>query len=90
MSKIRVVDIANIGLDVDKAGKEDLEKVGKELSKAFEEIGFVFVKNHGIAENTICQAREASKQYFKVFFLEIKGGSTLICQRHQSMVQFSC
>lgn len=66
MNKIRVVDIAKIGLDVEKAATEDLEKVGKELSEAFKEIGFVFVKNHGVEESIINRARQSSKEYFKL------------------------
>ena len=68
MSKIRVVDIATIGLAVDRADIEDLRRVGKELSEAFEDIGFVFVKNHGVDEEMINDAREASKDYFLVDF----------------------
>ena len=67
MSKIRVVDIATIGLAVDRADIEDLRRVGKELSEAFEDIGFVFVKNHGVDEEMINDAREASKDYFLVY-----------------------
>jgi isopenicillin N synthase-like dioxygenase len=66
MSRIRVVDIGRVGLNVEEAGIEDLKNVGKELSAAFEEIGFVFVSNHGIEERIITSAREASKEYFKV------------------------
>ena len=61
-----MVDIASIGLSVEKAGIEDLRNVGKELSASFEEIGFVFVKNHGIDETVISRARAASKEYFMV------------------------
>ena len=43
-----------------------MKNVGKELSTAFEEIGFVFVSNHGIEESIITSARVASKEYFKV------------------------
>ena len=66
MSRIRVVDIGRVGLNVEEAGIEDLKNVGKELSTAFEEIGFVFVSNHGIEESIITSARVASKEYFKV------------------------
>ena len=62
-----MVDIGKVGLNVEEASIEDLKNVGKELSAAFEEIGFVFVSNHGIEENIIASAREASKEYFKVF-----------------------
>jgi isopenicillin N synthase-like dioxygenase len=67
MSRIRVVDIGRVGLNVDEASFEDLKIVGKELSGAFKEIGFVFVSNHGIEESIITSARKASKEYFKVF-----------------------
>jgi len=76
MSKIRVVDIATIGLAVDRADIEDLRRVGKELSEAFEDIGFVFVKNHGVDEEMINDAREASKDYFLVY-LKINSNTTI-------------
>ena len=60
------MDIGRVGLNVEEAGIEDLRNVGKELSAAFKEIGFVFVSNHGIEESIITSAREASKEYFKV------------------------
>ena len=62
-----MVDIGKIGLGVEKASIEDLKNVGKELSAAFKEIGFVFVSNHGIDESITITARESSKEYFKVF-----------------------
>jgi len=76
MSKIRVVDIGKIGLAVEKASIEDLKTVGKELSAAFKEIGFVFVSNHGIDESITTTARESSKEYFKLN-PEVKGEGKL-------------
>merc|ERR550519_1267845 len=66
MSTIRVVDIATIALTVDTPHIEHFRHVGKELSEAFEDIGFVFVTNHGIEEKLIADAREVSKEYFQL------------------------
>jgi len=66
MSKIKVVDIACVGLKVEKPSIEDFMSVGKELSAAFEEIGFVFVSNHGVDEHIINNAKVASLDYFKL------------------------
>jgi len=66
MSKIKVVDITCIGLKVEKPSIEDFMSVGKELSAAFGEIGFVFVSNHGVDEHIINNAKVASLDYFKL------------------------
>ena len=72
MSKIKVVDITSIGLNVEKPSIADFMSVGRELSAAFKEIGFVFVSNHGVDEHIINNAKDASLDYFKLSS-ELKG-----------------
>jgi hypothetical protein len=37
-----------------KEGPGDLKKLGSEMCKALEDIGFCYLKNHGISEQLVC------------------------------------
>ena len=60
MNSIPVVDLA----DYVNGNKQSQENFVEALGKAFTEIGFVAVTNHGISDNTIAKLYEESKRFF--------------------------
>lgn len=62
MSTIPIIDFESYSLDRD--GPADLNKLGTELCNAFEEIGFCYLKNHGISEQVISHAFNSSLKFF--------------------------
>ena len=65
MENIKTVDLAPI-LTGEEPGVEELRKVSQEFSQSLKTIGFVYLINHGIEDEVIEQAMEASKEYFKL------------------------
>merc|ERR1711962_128309 len=65
MDKLEVVDIQTISLDRgQEPTEEEYRTLGKVLRKAFTDIGFVFLRNHGIDAEVVKQAMAASRDYF--------------------------
>lgn len=58
------VNIEKIGLNSSAPTDEDYRKVGVELFKAFETIGFVYVHGHGVTKEVVAQSMKTSKEFF--------------------------
>jgi len=58
------VSIARIGLKVASPSAEDYLADGRELFKAFESIGFVYVKDHGLEDGLVARAMKVSEDFF--------------------------
>ncbi|CAG2238910.1 unnamed protein product [Mytilus edulis] len=64
---IPVIDFRTSGIDVENeesVSNGNLSKLGNEMCKALEEIGFCYLKNHGIPDEQLRLALESSKQFF--------------------------
>jgi len=66
MTSISVVDISKVSLERSHPSDNDFKEVSKTISKNFEEIGFMYIINHGISEQIITDAMEASMAFFKL------------------------
>lgn len=66
MEKIQVVDISPVSLEKEDVTLEDVEAVGNLIKHAFQEIGFVYIKNHGVAQEVIDAAFRASLDFFSL------------------------
>ena len=62
MNNIPVVDLADFTNDHSQQKNDFVNKLGK----AFEEVGFVIVKNHGISEDLITSLYQEAKQFFSL------------------------
>lgn len=66
-AKIPVIDFKTYGIDVENdesVSDKHLRKLGNEMCQALEEIGFCYLKNHGIPDEQLRLALESSKQFF--------------------------
>ena len=61
---IPVVSIKGIGLDFQNPDQECFERCGRNLFDAFENVGFVYIKDHGIDPQLIENAKKRSKEFF--------------------------
>jgi len=53
---IPIVDLADLGLHGDREpSAATVERVVKELDDAFSTVGFVYLKNHGIERQLVCE-----------------------------------
>jgi len=66
MPGIQVVDIQAISLHNTTVAQEDYQALARVLSECFHDIGFVYVKNHGISEDVIRDAMQASIDFFNL------------------------
>ena len=64
--EILQVDIDRIGLKVPFPTDEDYTEVGKALFKAFEKVGFVYIKGHGVSKNIIDKSMKTSREFFNL------------------------
>ena len=64
--KILEVDIERIGLNSLSPTDEDYQNVGYELFKAFETVGFVYIKGHGVFKHVISKSMETSRDFFSL------------------------
>ena len=64
--EILQVNIERIGLNSLSPTDEEYKKVGDELFKAFETIGFVYIKGHGVSKEVISKSMETSKDFFRL------------------------
>ena len=63
--EINELSLAEIGLYVtSEPSTETLLSCGKGLREAFSLVGFVYIRDHGIKDDLIKSAMEASQQYF--------------------------
>ena len=62
--EILEVNIESIGLNVTSPTDDEYKKVGEELFKAFETIGFVFITGHGVSKEVVDKSMETSKDFF--------------------------
>ena len=60
------VNVDKIGLSSSSPADEDYRKVGEELFKAFETIGFVYIRDHGVSKEVIAQSMKTSKEFFSL------------------------
>lgn len=47
-------------------GESDLDEVGRSLVWAATEVGFIYVKNHGVSDAALTRAREAALAFFRL------------------------
>ena len=64
--EIKVIDISRIGLSTPSPSDEDYRETGDELFKAFEKVGFVYIKAHGVSKQIIDQSMERSRAFFNL------------------------
>ena len=63
--EIKELSLEKIGLDLKgEPSTEALLYCGNGLREAFSLVGFVYIRDHGIKDNLIKSAMEASKKYF--------------------------
>jgi len=66
MSPIQVLDLAPISLNKSQPLHDDFKKLAADLDTSFADIGFAYIKNHGIGQDIIDNAMEASMKFFKL------------------------
>jgi len=66
MTSIQVVDLAAISLDIRDPPEEDYKALAAALDTSFADIGFAYIKNHGIGQDIIHNAMEASMKFFNM------------------------
>ena len=64
--EIKVVDVDRIGLCNTSPSDEDYQITGDELFRAFEKVGFVYIRGHGVSKQTIEQSMERSRAFFNL------------------------
>ena len=65
MGRIESVDLGAL-IQHEEHEEETIVEISQHLAKSLRTIGFVYLLNHGIDEETIIQAMEASAEYFKL------------------------
>ena len=66
MPSIQVLDVSAISLAITSPAEEDYQALAGILSSCFKDIGFVYVKNHGIGDHVIQDAMRASMSFFNL------------------------
>ena len=67
LSTIPVIDFQKYGLQINKpesVHRDDLKELGNKMCRALEDIGFCYLKNHGIPDEQVKEIMEVSKQFF--------------------------
>ncbi|XP_052086982.1 uncharacterized protein LOC127724148 [Mytilus californianus] len=73
MSSIPVIDFQKYGLHIEKADsvpREDLKELGDQMCEALQNIGFCYLKNHGVPDAQLKEVLELSKKFFSQPFEE--------------------
>lgn len=66
-SPIPVVDVGKLGLDEEPSLTDpDWQRVGKEITDAFKDIGFVYLKGHGVPEGQVDKLVNAGAKFFNL------------------------
>ncbi|XP_064122181.1 uncharacterized protein LOC135226496 [Macrobrachium nipponense] len=64
---IPVVDMGKLGLGSgDSPGEQERQTVANEIAEAFRNVGFVYLKNHGIPKQVIEEIFTSSKEFFSL------------------------
>ncbi|XP_046641102.1 UPF0676 protein C1494.01-like isoform X2 [Daphnia pulicaria] len=64
---IPIIDLADMGLGIAEEPKQStIDRVSKELDEAFVNIGFVYLKNHGIDNPSVDAVLRASQTFFEL------------------------
>jgi len=66
MPSIQVVDISAISLATTSPAEDDYKALADVLSSCFKDIGFVYVKNHGIRDDIVQKAMQTSMRFFNL------------------------
>ena len=64
MSEIAIVDLQKISLKIHSPKLEDYMHVSREIKKCFENIGFMYIMNHGIPQEVIDRGMRSSMEFF--------------------------
>ena len=64
MSSISVVDISKVSLDNANPSIDDYKDVGNKVKECFEQIGFLYITEHGISQEIIKNAMTGSMDFF--------------------------
>jgi len=64
--RIPIVDLLSLGLGTEEPTEQDMKEVGKELVDAFSDIGFVYIKDHGIPDETVASVNDQSEDFFEM------------------------
>ena len=74
-----VIDISCIGLDKEDPldySSKDVTSTAKQLCDAFKNVGFVYIKNHGITDELVCILKAYSTSLHRIS----SGGGVLFCK----------
>ena len=63
---ISVVDVENISINTANPSSEHYTNLAQEIKCCFREIGFMYIKNHGIPAETIEKAMKESLNFFQL------------------------
>merc|ERR1711953_1012570 len=63
---ISVVDIENISINIANPSPEHFANLAEEIKCCFGQIGFMYIKNHGIPAETIQDAMKESLNFFQL------------------------
>lgn len=66
MDRIKVIDLSMISLEKECTSLADRQSLGQLINQSFQEIGFMYVKNHGLKEEVIQQAFKSSMDFFNL------------------------
>ena len=61
---ISVIDVEKISIETAKPSCEDYANLAEEIKECFGQIGFMYLKNHGISSETINKAMKESLKFF--------------------------
>jgi len=62
--EIKIVDLQNIGLDSACPSEAEFREAGAQLDSAFKNIGFVYMKNHGVEAGLVEKCMDTSRKFF--------------------------
>ena len=63
---ISVVDLQNISINIANPSSEHYANLAEEIKSCFGQIGFMYIKNHGIPAETIKNAMQESLNFFQL------------------------
>ena len=63
---ISVVDVENISLNIPNPSSEHFAILAQEIKSCFGQLGFLYIKNHGIPAETIKNAMKESLNFFQL------------------------
>ena len=63
---ISIVDLQNISINIANPSSEHYANLAEEIKSCFGQIGFMYIKNHGIPPETIKNAMQESLNFFQL------------------------